>query len=261
MARRVIEAGFPLTIWARRPESVAPYAGTGVVVARRPKDVGAASDLVGVCVVADADVEEVVLGDSGVVAGMAPGGIVVIHATVHPDTCRTVQRKIREAGVRVVDAPVSGGGMAAAARQLLVMAGGDEEDVATCRPVFDTFADPVLHLGPLGSGQVAKLLNNLVFTAQITVARETFSFADGLGVDPAALAQVLAHASGGSRAAAILAATGFNLAGLRQAAGLLEKDLGIVLDVAASRSAGAPEGLVALARRTLATLAESPAGP
>jgi len=99
-------------------------------------------------------------------------------------------------------------------------------------------------------------LNNLVFTAQIAVALEMFSFADGLRVDRAALAQVLAHGSGGSRAAAILAASGFNLTGLRGAVVLLSKDVGIVLDVARARGAAEPEPVVALAHRALSALRE-----
>jgi 3-hydroxyisobutyrate dehydrogenase-like beta-hydroxyacid dehydrogenase len=254
MARRIAEAGFPLTIWARRPETVAPFADTGATVAPNPAEVGAASDIVGVCVVNDADVEDVLLRADGVVAGMTTGGIVAIHSTVHPDTCRRVAERAGTRGVAVVDAPVSGGGGMAAQRRLLVMAGGADGDVARCRPVFDTFGDPVLHLGPLGSGQTAKALNNLVFTAQITVALETFSFADAIGVDRAALAQVLVHGTGGSRVVGILANNGFNLAGISRSSPLLQKDVGIALDVGGAAGAAEPVTLTGLARRTFATL-------
>jgi 3-hydroxyisobutyrate dehydrogenase len=179
---------------------------------------------------------------------------VAVHSTVHPDTCRRLAARAAERGVAVVDAPVSGGGVAAAERRLLVMAGGDDEHVARCRPVFETFADPVIHLGPLGSGQMAKLLNNLVFTAQITMALDTFSFADRLGVDRGALADVLAHGSGGSRVADILAASAFDTAGMRGAVPLLRKDVDIVLDVARARGAAEPDAIVGLAERTLSTL-------
>jgi len=256
MARRIADEGYPLTVWARRPESLEVLNGSEFTVAQTPAELGAASDLVGICVVADADVEEVFLRPGGVLEGMAPGGVVAIHSTIHPDTCARLASTAAESGVSLVDAPVSGGGIAAAARNLLVMVGGDDASVARCRPVFETYGDPVIHLGPLGSGQVAKLLNNLVFTAQIAVALEMFSFADGLRVDRAALAQVLAHGSGGSRAAAILAASGFNLTGLRGAVGLLSKDVGIVLDVARARGAAEPEPVVALAHRALSTLRE-----
>jgi 3-hydroxyisobutyrate dehydrogenase len=257
MARRIVEEGFPLSLWARRPESLAPYADTAATVVASPAELGAASDVVGICVVADADVEDVVLRDDGVVAGMAPGGIVVIHSTIHPDTCRRVADVVAERGISVVDAPVSGGGAVAAARKLLVMVGGADDDVARCRPVLKTFGDPVIHLGPLGSGQVAKVMNNFLFTAQLGVALDTFRFADDLGVDPAALAQVLAHGSGGSKAATILAGTSFDLTGIATtAAGLLRKDVGIALDVARASGAAAPDALVRLAERMLSRLDE-----
>jgi 3-hydroxyisobutyrate dehydrogenase len=258
MARRIVEGGYPLTLWARRPESVEPYRDTAATIAATPAALGAASDLVGICVVSDSDVEDVVLRPDGVLAGLSPGAIVAIHSTIHPDTCARIAEQAAERGVGVIDAPVSGGGGAAAAGQLLVMAGGPEDLVERCRPVFQTFADPVLHLGPLGSGQLAKLLNNLVFTAQISLAMETFEFADQIGVDGEKLAQVLAHGSGGSRAVGILAASGFNFTGLRGAAGLLRKDVGIVHDIARAKGASEPTGVFGLARKTLATLGDVP---
>ena len=120
------------------------------------------------------------------------------------------------------------------------MVGGADPDVERCRPVFETFGDPVIHLGPLGSGQMAKLMNNFVFTAQVGMALETYAFADRLGIDRAAIAQVLAHGSGASRAAAIVAGSGFATRGLSGAAPLLRKDVGIMLDVAAALGAAPP---------------------
>jgi 3-hydroxyisobutyrate dehydrogenase len=257
MARRIVDEGYPLHVWARRPESLQFLADTDAKVSSTPAELGAESDVVGICVVADADVEEVLLRSDGVLAGMPAGGIVAIHSTVHPETCARLARHAAERGVTIVDAPVSGGGLVAAARNLLVMVGGDEGSVSLCRPVFETFGNPVLHLGPLGSGQLAKLVNNLVFTAQIAMTLETFTFADRLGIDRGALAQVLAHGSGGSRASAIMAASGFDLSGLRGAAGLLRKDIDIMLDIANSRGAAEPGPVVALAQQTLATLDEA----
>lgn len=255
MARRIADAGFPLTLWARRPEALEPFRDTPASAAATPAELGAASDLVGICVVADADVEEVLSGPGGVLAGMAPGGVVAVHSTVHPDTCHRIAGRAGP-GVAVVDAPVSGGGGAALEGRLVVMVGGDPEPAERCRPVFETFGDPVIHLGPLGSGQVAKLINNLVFTAQLAVAAETFSLADRLGLDRAALARVLGGGSGGTRAAAIVAGGGFDLAGLRGAASLLEKDVGIIRDLADTRGASRPRRLDALAQDALDLLAE-----
>lgn len=258
MARRITAESFPLTLWARRRASTDAFADTAATVAPTPAELGAASDIVCLCVVADADVEDVLLRPDGVLTGMAPGGVVAIHSTIHPATCRRLADEAAERDIAVVDAPVSGGGGAAAERRLLVMAGGQETDVAHCRPVFDTFGDPVIHLGPLGSGQLAKLLNNFVFTAQVGLALDTYALADGLGMDRTAVAQVLAHGTGGSRAAAILNASGFNTAGLSQALPLLRKDVGHLLDVADSIEAPRPQTLADLAAHTLSRLEQPP---
>jgi 3-hydroxyisobutyrate dehydrogenase-like beta-hydroxyacid dehydrogenase len=252
MARRIVEAGHPLTIWARRPESTEPFADTAATVARSPAELAENSDVVCLCVVNDADVESVITRDDGVLAGLAARGIIAIHATVHPDTCRRMAAHAAARGVDVVDAPVSGGGGAAAEGKLLVMVGGDDAVVERVRPVFATFAFPVLHLGALGSGQMAKLLNNLLFTAQLTVAIETYEFAVELGIDRTAMAEVLASGSGGSRAAGVIAGSQFDTSGLRQvAAGLLAKDVGIMFDVADRVGATKPPHVAELARSTL----------
>ena len=255
IARRIVEDGFPLTLWARRPESLEPYADTDAVIAATPAELGAACDVVGICVVADADVEDVILKPDGVLAGMEPGGVIAIHATIHPDTCRRLADLAAERDVAVVDAPVSGGGAVAAAGKLLVMVGGADDDVARCRPVFETYGDPVIHLGPLGSGQVAKLLNNFVFTAQIAVSLHTYAFAQDLGVDRNALAQVLAHGSGGSTVAGIIAGMNFDLTGMAQVATvLLRKDVGLTLDLARAAGAVPPTALIGLTDDALAAL-------
>ena len=114
------------------------------------------------------------------------------------------------------------------------MAGGPEDAIARCRPIFETFGDPVLHMGPLGSGQEAKLLNNMVFTAQLALAAEVFELAAARQLDPAAVAAMLASGSGRSYAAEVVAGAGFDLDGLAAFAGaLLAKDVGILADHAA----------------------------
>jgi 3-hydroxyisobutyrate dehydrogenase len=246
MARRIVEEGFPLTIWARRPESLEPFRDTAAVAAATPAELAACSDLVALCVVADADVNDIVLRGDGILAGMAPGGVIVIHSTVHPDTCRAIAERAAGHGVAVVDAPVSGGGHMAAERNLSVMVGGSAHDVARCQPMFDTYASSVLHLGPLGSAEAAKLLNNLVFIAQLGLALETFKFAEQLGINRAALAAVLANASGGSRAAAILAQMDFDASGPRAALAVLRKDIDLVLGLAAEADVAEPRLLTDL---------------
>jgi 3-hydroxyisobutyrate dehydrogenase-like beta-hydroxyacid dehydrogenase len=230
MARRIIEDGFPTTLWARRPESLEPYDGTDAAFAADRRALSAASDVLCVCVIGDADVDEVLRGDDGALAGMAPGGIVMIHSTVHPDTCRRLQNDFPE--LRFVDAPVSGGGHMAAAKALLVMVGGDDDVIERCRPVLNTYANPLVHLGGLGAGQAAKLLNNSLFTAHLGLAASTFAIAGALGVDLDALTTVLAAGSGRSYAAEVIANSGHSLSVMAELAGrLLAKDVGILADM------------------------------
>lgn len=261
MARRIAELGHPLTIWARRSGTIEAFADTGAMVASSPAEVGRASDVVGICVVADTDVEEVVLGADGVLAGMEPGGIVAVHSTVHPETCRRLAERAGRRGIDLIDAPVSGGGGAAAQGRLLVMVGGEEAVLERARPVLAAYGDPIVHLGPVGSGQVAKLLNNLVFTAQLALALETYEFAHRLGLGREALAQVLAAGSGASFGAQVVAGSGFGTAGLRQvAATVLTKDVNLMHDVA-EKAGTEPPHVLELARTALRMYAEGGSGP
>ncbi|WP_241010970.1 NAD(P)-dependent oxidoreductase [Mycobacterium camsae] len=236
MARRIVEDGFPTTLWARRRESLQPFADTGAAVAADRRALGVASEVLCLCVVGDSDVDEVLRGDHGALAGMADGGIVVIHSTVHPATCRRLQDDFPR--LRIVDAPVSGGGRLAAARALLVMVGGDHAAVDRCRPVLETFANPLVHLGGLGAGQVAKLLNNALFSAHLGLAASVFTVADELGVDKEALTEVLAKGSGRSYGAEVVGGSGHSLSVMAQLAGsLLAKDVDILADLVGRESA------------------------
>jgi 3-hydroxyisobutyrate dehydrogenase-like beta-hydroxyacid dehydrogenase len=230
MARRIIEAGYPVTLWARRPATLEPFAETNAKTAGSPAELAAASDLVCVCVRDDADTEEVV---DAVLSGLAAGAVIAVHSTVHPDTCRRLAERARAGGVRLIDAPVSGGGPAAQAGRLLVMVGGDEEAVEFCRPVFASYGDPIVHLGPVGAGQVTKLLNNAAFTAHLGVAVSVLALGQSLGVDQLRLADVISHGSGNSFALQRVAAAGGTLARIGQHAGhLLRKDVQLIVDVA-----------------------------
>jgi len=227
MAQQIIDAGYTTTLWARRPETLEPYEGTSAIFAASPADVGAGSDVLCICVVDDAGVDEILRGDDGALATLATGSIVVIHSTVRPSTCIRLQEDYPS--LRILDAPVSGGGHKAAARELLVMVGGDETALDECRPILETFGNPVLHLGPLGAGQEAKLLNNTLFTAQLALAAEVFDVAAERGLDQASVAQILATGSGRSFAADIVGGSGFNLDTMATGAGtLLAKDVGIL---------------------------------
>lgn len=261
MAHRIMEGGFPLTLWARRQASLEPFGDTPANTAPTPAAVAEASSIVCLCVTGDEDVKEVALGADGVLAGMASDGTLVVHSTVHPETCLRLRGQAAEKGVSFLDAPVSGGGPAAEQGTLLVMVGGEAAVLARVRPVLATFGEPILHLGDVGAGQTAKLVNNLVFTAQIALSLETFAFVDELGLDEAAMAQVFERGSGASRAATILSASGFDISGLgRVAAPLLRKDMNLIADVARRQQVAPPDSVVGLAEKGLLALENAKGG-
>jgi 3-hydroxyisobutyrate dehydrogenase-like beta-hydroxyacid dehydrogenase len=254
MARRIVEGGYPTTLWARKPATLEPFADTPAKIAESPAELAAASDLVCLCVVGDADIEEITGDQHGLLAAMKPGSVIAVHSTVHPDTCRKLAKKAAAQGVSIIDAPVSGGGAAASQGRLMVMVGGDAEVVERCRPVFETYADPVVHLGELGSGQTTKLLNNLLFTANLGTAAATLSLAQALGVSPDRLTEVVSRSSGNSFALNALGGIG----GLERLGGLagtlLQKDVRLVVDLA--EQAAAQGGAVLDAADAALTLME-----
>jgi 3-hydroxyisobutyrate dehydrogenase len=257
MAGRIVEAGFPTTLWARRPASLEPFADTAAKVATSPAELAASCDLVCLCVVGDADVEEVTGGENGVLAGFKAGGVIAIHSTVRPKTCHELAKKATVQNVSVIDAPVSGGSPAVAERRLLMMVGGDADVVERCRPVFETYANPVVHLGDLGSGQTTKLLNNLLFTANLGTAATALALGEALGVLPDRLTDVISRGSGNSFA---LNALGGDTAGLDRLAGLagalLQKDVRLIADLA--DAAAVPGGAVLDTADATLTLMEHP---
>ncbi|MFJ8194041.1 NAD(P)-dependent oxidoreductase [Streptomyces sp. NPDC096094] len=233
MARRIVEAGYETTLWARRSSSLAPFAGTAARTAGSPAELAAVSDVVCLCVVDDADVEQLTTGGDGVLAGMREGGVLVVHSTVHPETCRRLEERARVQRVSVLDAPVSGGGRAAEQGSLLVMAGGDPQVFAFCRPLFAAYGDPVVHLGPTGAGQVAKLLNNVLFTAHLGLAADALELGDRLGLDTEGLGRILPRGSAASFALERVVDAGGTLRRIAaHAGGLLAKDVRLLTSIA-----------------------------
>jgi 3-hydroxyisobutyrate dehydrogenase len=235
MAHRIIAAGYETTLWARRAETLEPFQGSGAAFAATPAELAVASDLVCLCVVNDADVEQVI---DDLLPGLAPGSVIAVQSTVHPETCIRLADAVATRDVTLIDAPVSGGAPAAEAGQLVVMVGGDAATYERCKPVFDTYGDPVVHVGPLGSGQLVKLVNNVVFIAHLGVANDAYVLGEHLGIDRSALFTILSRGSGNSFGLGIM--SGRTLPEMGALAGsLLRKDVDIVAAVAAERGAEA----------------------
>ncbi|WP_193047031.1 NAD(P)-dependent oxidoreductase [Mycolicibacterium baixiangningiae] len=207
MVRRLVDAGHTVTVLGRTQEKRTAATELGAGAVSEPSDVATAADVVIVCVFTDDQVRTLCL-DDGLLKAMSPRATLVIHTTGSPVTARDIAARAQEYGVEIVDAPVSGGPHDIAAGALTVFVGGADDAVTRVRPVLASYADPVLHAGPTGSGQVVKLVNNALFAAQIGLVAEGVRLGGRLGIEEGALLNALNHGSAQSRVLSMIASAG-----------------------------------------------------
>lgn len=199
MAANLARAGYELTVFNRTRAKAEAWAGDhGGTVAGSPAEVAAASDVV-ISMVVDGDqVREVLLGDGGVAEGAAEGTLCVDMSTIAPAQTRAIGAELEARGLRMVDAPVTGSSPKAQDGTLTIMAGGSAEDFARCEPLFGVMGELVVHVGPLGHGEMVKLINNAVAAANCATVGEALLVGQATGVDLEALIRVMGKGSGGS---------------------------------------------------------------
>jgi 3-hydroxyisobutyrate dehydrogenase len=232
MVRRLLDAGHRVVVWGRTPSRLQTVLDAGATAAASPAELAASCDGVLLCVTDGDAVEAVVFGPRGVAEGAKRGAIVVDHSTIHPETTRLAARRLRSAGVAWVDAPVSGGAKGAAAGTLSIFLGGDATDVDRVRPWIAAYAGNVTHIGPAGSGQVAKSCNQAVVAATVGLWAEVIAYARRCGIDPDLMVDAL---EGGWADSAIRRMHGHDLVAgrYRRTPGLIIlKDLDIIGDMA-----------------------------
>jgi 3-hydroxyisobutyrate dehydrogenase-like beta-hydroxyacid dehydrogenase len=196
MARLLRERGFTVTGYDVALPVVKAAAGKGIQPVNSPKAVAAASDLTIIAVGFDSEVEAVMFGDNGALAGATDGSVIAIASTVAPATMRKLKRRCaHRPAVTLLDIPLCRGEQAAERGKLLIMGGGDKAAFDACRPAFAAFADAVFHLGPLGAGEVGKMVNNLILWACISANDEGLKLGNKLGVDRDALREALVASS------------------------------------------------------------------
>jgi 3-hydroxyisobutyrate dehydrogenase-like beta-hydroxyacid dehydrogenase len=178
IAQRIAAGGFDTIVWARREQALEPFRDGPAAIADSLANLGKDLDLLETCVFDAAGTNEVLFGPNGAAHSMPRGAVIAVHSTVSPSEVREIAERANELGLRLLDAPVSGGGIKAAQGELVTMIGGDADVLAQCRPVFETFANLIVHLGAVGAGQQAKLINNSMLTANAAVAADAFDIAD-----------------------------------------------------------------------------------
>jgi 3-hydroxyisobutyrate dehydrogenase len=253
MARNLLKAGFPLVVWNRTASKMTPLIEAGAQAAQHPADLARRCDIIITCVSDTPDVQEVILGDQGIIHGARPGALVIDTSTISPTATVEIARRLAEKEVHMLDAPISGGSEGAAQGTLSIMVGGDEADVQRALPVLQAMGKRITHVGGHGAGQTVKLMNQILVVGYALAISEAFLFGQAAGVDlEKALQAVEAGAAGSwmlsNRGPQILARDwrpGFTI-------DLQQKDLRLVL--AAADDFGTPvmgTGLVFQLYRTL----------
>ena len=185
LARHLAAAGFKARGYDVRIEAIEAARTHGVAPAESPAALASASDLVIVGVGFDSELEAALFGDRGAMTAPRPGSVIAVASTVAPATMLKIAGRIEGSGIDVLDIPMARGEQAAIDGNLLIFGGGDPQTFEVCRPAFATFSDAIHYLGPVGAGQVGKLVNNLVLWACISANHEGFKLAEALGVEAA----------------------------------------------------------------------------
>lgn len=186
MAQNLARAGFPLTVRDLRAEPVARLIAAGARSAASNFELGRDSDVVSIAVFTDEQVRQTCLAngdDAGLIAGLAPGGVIAIHSTVPTSLSHELTERAAARGVIILDAPMTGGGEVAAREgKLTFFVGGDAAAFERCKPAFAVMTQHLFHVGPLGSGAAAKIMSNFLAISNTIVVREALRLARDFGI-------------------------------------------------------------------------------
>jgi 2-hydroxy-3-oxopropionate reductase len=247
MALNLMKNGHALAVYARRPEAAKPLVEAGGRLCGTPAELAAASEIVFTMVTASKDFEEVVLGEAGIARGAARGSVVVDMETISPAVARDVAMRLKEQGIDMLDAPVSGGPAGAQQGTLSIMAGGEPAVFERVKPLFACLGKTILHMGPCGAGQMTKACNQLALLVATQGAAEALTLARRCGLDPGRVREVLLAGLASSR---VLELFGSRMVSRDFSAGietrLYHKDLAIALGVGHEIGQGLPAAAVVM---------------
>ncbi|MGG2396720.1 NAD(P)-dependent oxidoreductase [Pseudomonas sp. SH1-B] len=206
MTRRLLAAGYPLTLWNRSPDKCTPLLEQGAHRVENPAELCRDASVVMLCLANTEVVREVVFGPGGIVEGARPGQLLVDFSSLDPAATREMAAELEaRTGMRWVDAPVSGGTPGAEAGTLAIMAGGREEDVERVRPILAHLGQRLTRMGDVGAGQVTKVCNQMIVACNALVIAEVVALAERAGVDTSLIAPALAGGFADSKPLQILA--------------------------------------------------------
>jgi 3-hydroxyisobutyrate dehydrogenase-like beta-hydroxyacid dehydrogenase len=195
MARNLRDAGFDVVVWNR---TRARADELGEPIAETPREAASGAGVVITMVVDSPQVEQVLFGEDGAVAGLAPGALVVDMSTIAPRAVKRIAERLAQSEIAFVDAPVTGSKPRAEDGTLTIMAGGADADFARALPLFEAMGERIVHAGPQGHGAMVKLLNNAVAAINAVALAEAFDVGERYGLDMQKLVEVMGAGSAGS---------------------------------------------------------------
>ena len=191
IASNILSAGFPLVVHNRSREKVKELVAKGAIEAFSPAEVASQVDVIFTNLPDSPDVEEVVLGNRGILSGGKPGLIFVDNSTIKPTVSRNIAKNLSEKNILALDAPVSGGDIGAINGTLTIMVGGPVEALEKVRPIFEVMGKTITHIGDSGAGQIAKAANQIMVAAQMVAMGELLIFAQKAGADPTKVVEAI----------------------------------------------------------------------
>jgi 3-hydroxyisobutyrate dehydrogenase len=246
MAANLARAGFAVTAWNRTPGRARDLIDLGVTEAASAAEAASPADIVVLCVSDTPDVEAVLFGPDGVVAGARPGTLIIDCSTIAPSGSWDFAARLREHDLRMIDAPVSGGSEGARNATLTIFVGGDERDVEHARPVLGALGRTITHVGPIGAGQAVKAVNQVILAGAYLGVAEGIVLAIKAGLD---VEQVVGALGGGAAQSWVLANRSGRMLDNDYPLGfkvsLHRKDLAIALELAAQLGAALPVSALA----------------
>jgi len=201
MARRLLEGGYPLTVWNRTTQRAQPLLEAGAVWGGSPKTVAQASDVVITMVTDSKASEEVICGKDGVLEGARPGLTLIDMGSIAPEVSRSIAIRAKGKGVSMLDAPVTGNPKVASDGKLGIMVGGPKETFNVCLPILEKMGIKIVYVGENGAGTTLKLINNLILGIAIEAVAEAFVLARKVGIDPQKVIEITSV--GGARTGAM----------------------------------------------------------
>lgn len=198
MTRNLLKAGFEVTVWNRTASRMEELAAEGAKPSASPADLASKCDLMITCVSDTPDVEQVILGEQGVIHGAKAGSLVIDMSTISPQATREIATQLKAKGVHMLDAPISGGSEGAARGTLSIMVGGEAAQVERAMPYFQAMGKTITHMGEIGAGQLTKLVNQILVVVNMLAAAEALVFAEAGGLDLKKTIEALAGGAAGS---------------------------------------------------------------